>query len=49
MALLFLYLIDDVEIIADISVPIHEGTEAPKECPACKHEQAYYELLAKYY
>jgi rubrerythrin len=26
---------------------IHEGTEAPKECPACKHEQAYYEVLAE--
>ena len=24
-----------------------EGTEAPKECPACKHPQAYYELLAE--
>jgi len=28
---------------------IHEGTEAPKKCPACKHEQAYYELLAENY
>jgi len=28
---------------------IHEGNEAPKECPACKHEQAYYELLAENY
>jgi len=28
---------------------IHEGTEAPKECPACKHTQAYYELLAENY
>jgi rubrerythrin len=28
---------------------IHEGTEAPKECPACKHPQAYYELLATNY
>jgi rubrerythrin len=28
---------------------IHEGTEAPKECPACKHPQAYYELLAENY
>src|SRR4030067_387612 len=25
---------------------IHEGSEAPKECPACKHPQAYYEVLA---
>jgi rubrerythrin len=28
---------------------IHEGNEAPKECPACKHAQAYYELLAENY
>ncbi len=28
---------------------IHEGPEAPKVCPACKHEQAYYELLAENY
>ena len=28
---------------------IHEGSEAPKECPACKHPQAYYELLAENY
>jgi rubrerythrin len=28
---------------------IHEGTEAPRECPACKHAQAYYELLAENY
>ncbi len=28
---------------------IHEGVEAPKECPACKHPQAYYELLAENY
>jgi rubrerythrin len=26
---------------------IYEGTEAPKECPACKHPQAFYELLAE--
>ena len=24
-----------------------EGIEAPKECPACKHPQAYYEVLAE--
>lgn len=24
-----------------------EGTEAPKECPACKHPQAFYEVLAE--
>ena len=24
---------------------IHEGTEAPKLCPACLHPQAYFELL----
>ncbi|MEO0122636.1 MAG: rubrerythrin [candidate division WOR-3 bacterium] len=28
---------------------IHEGIEAPKECPACKHPQSYYELLAENY
>jgi len=28
---------------------VHEGTEAPKECPACKHPQSYYELLADNY
>jgi len=28
---------------------IYEGTEAPKECPACKHPQAFYELLAENY
>ena len=28
---------------------IHEGTEAPKVCPACKHPQAYYEVLAENY
>ena len=24
-----------------------EGTEAPRECPACKHLQAFYEVLAE--
>lgn len=28
---------------------IHEGPEAPKECPACKHPRAFYELLAENY
>lgn len=28
---------------------IYEGTEAPKECPACRHPQAYYELLSENY
>jgi rubrerythrin len=28
---------------------VHEGTEAPAECPACKHPQSYYELLAENY
>lgn len=28
---------------------IHEGPEAPKECPACKHPQAFYELLSENY
>ncbi|NJD52822.1 MAG: rubrerythrin family protein [Candidatus Methanoperedens sp.] len=26
---------------------IHEGTEAPEVCPACKHAQSYYEVLAQ--
>jgi len=26
---------------------VHEGTEAPKMCPACLHPQAYYEVLAE--
>jgi rubrerythrin len=26
---------------------VHEGPEAPQECPACKHPQAYYEVLAE--
>jgi rubrerythrin len=28
---------------------IHEGPEAPDLCPACKHPQSYYELLADNY
>ena len=28
---------------------VHEGTEAPKVCPACKHPQAFYEVLAENY
>ncbi|MGQ9788357.1 MAG: rubrerythrin, partial [Candidatus Hadarchaeaceae archaeon] len=28
---------------------VHEGMEAPKTCPACKHPQAYYELLVENY
>jgi rubrerythrin len=28
---------------------VHEGTEAPKTCPACKHPQAYYELKDENY
>ncbi len=26
---------------------LHEGTEAPAECPACAHPQAHFELLAE--
>jgi len=26
---------------------IHEGTEPPEECPACKHSRSYYEILAE--
>lgn len=28
---------------------VHEGKEAPKVCPACKHPQAYYELFEETY
>ena len=28
---------------------VFEGTEAPGECPACKHRQAFYEVLAENY
>lgn len=28
---------------------VHEGNEAPKVCPACKHPQAYYEILKENY
>ncbi len=28
---------------------VSEGTDAPKECPACKHPQAYFEVLAENY
>lgn len=26
---------------------VHEGTEAPKACPACAHPQAYFEVLSE--
>jgi rubrerythrin len=28
---------------------VFEGTEPPKECPACRHPQSFYELLAENY
>ena len=28
---------------------VHEDKEAPKECPACKHPQTYYELQSENY
>ena len=28
---------------------VHEGKEAPKECPACAHPQSYYELFCENY
>ncbi len=28
---------------------IHEGAEAPEECPACAHSRAYFELLSENY
>ena len=26
---------------------LHEGTDAPEECPACAHPQAHFELLGE--
>ena len=28
---------------------VFEGTEPPKECPACSHPQSYFEVLAENY
>lgn len=28
---------------------VHEGPEAPDECPACKHPQSYFELMEENY
>jgi len=28
---------------------VHEGSEAPEECPACKHRREYYELWVENY
>jgi len=28
---------------------VHEGTEAPKVCPACKHPQSFYEVFVENY
>jgi rubrerythrin len=28
---------------------VHSGKDAPKNCPACKHPQAYYEVLEENY
>ena len=28
---------------------MHEGNAAPDECPACKHEQAYFEVFGEVY
>lgn len=28
---------------------VHEGEEAPEECPACAHPRAYYEIMAENY
>jgi len=28
---------------------VHEGKDAPKQCPACKHPQAYYEIKEENY
>jgi rubrerythrin len=28
---------------------VHKGKEAPEICPACKHDQSYYELFVETY
>ena len=28
---------------------VHEGPDAPNMCPACKHPQSYYEIIAENY
>ena len=28
---------------------VHEGEDAPEECPACKHPKSYYEILVENY
>lgn len=28
---------------------VHEGEDAPEECPACKHKREYYEILSENY
>jgi rubrerythrin len=28
---------------------VFEGAEPPKECPACRHPQSFYEVLAENY
>jgi len=28
---------------------IHEGEEAPEQCPACRHPQGYFEVFGEYY
>ena len=28
---------------------VHEGTDAPKNCPSCNHSQAYFEMLCENY
>ena len=28
---------------------LHEGNEAPEECPACQYERAYFEILNENY
>ncbi len=28
---------------------VHEGKDAPEQCPACKHPQAYYEVFVENY
>jgi rubrerythrin len=28
---------------------VHDGKAAPKQCPACKHPQSYYEVWVESY
>lgn len=38
-----------VQWICSVCGHIHEGTDAPNVCPACKHPQSHFEILAESY